>query len=498
MSESSSLVFLNNQDNNTNSRSTNNILVAAAASATYTVVLPSNKSSSSLLTTNSSQRLKMLKQHNLELEQHMRQQQKKDHYQQDSFLKKFSYITKTKNQQKSTKRHLSPFENYDNRKEKNKHFHRRSSIFLSNLSDIDSCSISSKNANRLGIVSNTNSPIISLKHNHSENTNDDNINNVNMSNKDIVHLNSFNNNNEDNNNSNHNNNIWEKSRKRFFLFFSNDSKSFDKNNSNYSENKSFMLTIADVNVKNDLKMNQNDKLSQEYSNTSFSSKNSKKYLFKSYVNRFLTKFNYFVLSPDDNCVFIWLIILNICVLYNLWLIIARQSFEKLQTLFESYWKITDALSDIIYLIDVIVQFRTGYLEQGLLVYNSKKLAINYVKSKQFLFDIFSLAPFELIEYKLNFSMPILRFPRFFKLYRLVELYYIFESRTLYPNVWRVANLTHILFLLGHWFAGFYFLISKAEDFKGIKNCIIKIIRNFYYFTLTHFSIQQNFIKRIFF
>ena len=73
MSESSSLAF----ETPSKSRSTNNIAVAAAL-ATYAVTLPSNKSSTSLLTTNSTHRLKILKQHNLELEQHLRQQQKKD------------------------------------------------------------------------------------------------------------------------------------------------------------------------------------------------------------------------------------------------------------------------------------------------------------------------------------------------------------------------------------------------------------------------------------
>jgi hypothetical protein len=81
-------------------------------------------------------------------------------------------------------------------------------------------------------------------------------------------------------------------------------------------------------------------------------------------------------------------------------------------------------------------------------------------------DIFSLAPLEIIQYMFEYDMPILRFPRFFKCYRTIDFYYMYESRTLYPNVWRVANLTHILFLLGHWFAGFYFLISKVEGFKG--------------------------------
>ncbi|XP_036369310.1 serine-rich adhesin for platelets-like isoform X1 [Octopus sinensis] len=41
-----------------------------------------------------------------------------------------------------------------------------------------------------------------------------------------------------------------------------------------------------------------------------------------------------------------------------------------------------------------------------------------------------------------------------------------ESRTPYPNLFRVANLTHILFLGAHWFAAFFYLISEAENFVG--------------------------------
>ncbi len=41
-----------------------------------------------------------------------------------------------------------------------------------------------------------------------------------------------------------------------------------------------------------------------------------------------------------------------------------------------------------------------------------------------------------------------------------------ESRTVYPNMWRVVNLIHILLLLAHWFGCFYYLISEAEGFVG--------------------------------
>jgi hypothetical protein len=91
--------------------------------------------------------------------------------------------------------------------------------------------------------------------------------------------------------------------------------------------------------------------------------------------------------------------------------------------------------------------------------------MNYVHSSRFIFDIVSLTPLELLQLKFG-SIPILRFPRFLKLYRTFQLYYLLESRTVYPNTYRVLNLLHILLLLGHWLASFYFMVSKAEGFVG--------------------------------
>ena len=62
--------------------------------------------------------------------------------------------------------------------------------------------------------------------------------------------------------------------------------------------------------------------------------------------------------------------------------------------------------------------------------------------------------------------PLLRFPRFLKAYRSYRFVYMVETRTVYPNLWRVANLSHVLFLGSHWFAAFYFMISEAEGFNS--------------------------------
>ncbi|XP_035783080.1 uncharacterized protein LOC118461631 isoform X7 [Anopheles albimanus] len=172
-----------------------------------------------------------------------------------------------------------------------------------------------------------------------------------------------------------------------------------------------------------------------------------------------------VVNPDENFYFYWLMLVTISILYNLWTLIVRQSFPELQSNANRFWISCDCLTDIVFIFDVAVQLRTGYLEQGLMVYDSKKLAGHYLRSRAFLLDLAALIPLDILQLRLG-SQPMLRFPRFFKVYRAVKYYYIVESRTVWPNLWRVVNLIHILLILAHWFGCFYFLLSEAEGFQG--------------------------------
>ncbi|CAB0040536.1 unnamed protein product [Trichogramma brassicae] len=172
-----------------------------------------------------------------------------------------------------------------------------------------------------------------------------------------------------------------------------------------------------------------------------------------------------VVNPDENFYYYWLMLLSGCVLYNLWTLIVRQSMPELQELFPEVWMGFDGFTDLIFFLDVGVQFRTGYLEQGLMVYNSKKLAGHYFRSKCFILDLLALMPLDLLQFNIGVN-PLLRFPRFLKIYRVYNYYYMVESRTVYPNLWRVFNLIHILLILAHWFGCFYYLLSEAEGFHG--------------------------------
>uniref|UniRef100_A0A094ZI65 Cyclic nucleotide-gated olfactory channel n=1 Tax=Schistosoma haematobium TaxID=6185 RepID=A0A094ZI65_SCHHA len=156
---------------------------------------------------------------------------------------------------------------------------------------------------------------------------------------------------------------------------------------------------------------------------------------------------------------------EIALLYNLWTPIARQAFDELQSKYQIIWLSFDILADLIYLIDIFVQCNTSYLKCGLKVRDHQKLAKCYMKSYKFLLDLLSLFPLDLIQFKIGIQ-PMLRFPRFFKWYRCHEWKIRVENRTIFPNLWRVLNLIHILFLGCHWFASFYYLISKYEGFKN--------------------------------
>lgn len=43
-----------------------------------------------------------------------------------------------------------------------------------------------------------------------------------------------------------------------------------------------------------------------------------------------------VVNPDENFYFYWLLVLTICVLYNLWTLIVRQSFPEFQVSFDFF------------------------------------------------------------------------------------------------------------------------------------------------------------------
>ena len=64
-------------------------------------------------------------------------------------------------------------------------------------------------------------------------------------------------------------------------------------------------------------------------------------------------------DPSQAFHFYWLIVVTACVLYNWIFIIARTAFADLQSRALSLWLVLDYVSDVIYILDMVVQFKTG-------------------------------------------------------------------------------------------------------------------------------------------
>ena len=75
----------------------------------------------------------------------------------------------------------------------------------------------------------------------------------------------------------------------------------------------------------------------------------------------VTKKNRFVFKPNKRYFYWWLFIVTLSVLYNGFVIVARQTFKQLQATSwrNGFWLTLDYTADIIYITDTIIQFRTG-------------------------------------------------------------------------------------------------------------------------------------------
>lgn len=107
---------------------------------------------------------------------------------------------------------------------------------------------------------------------------------------------------------------------------------------------------------------------------------------------------------------------------------------------------------------------TGFLEQGLLVKDPKVLKEKYMKTRQFKLDILSILPTDIIFLKIGINNPEWRFNRLFRLTRLFEFFDRTETRTNFPNIFRIGNLVLYIIIIIHWNACLYFAISKTLGF----------------------------------
>ncbi|XP_050417064.2 cyclic nucleotide-gated cation channel alpha-3 [Patella vulgata] len=172
----------------------------------------------------------------------------------------------------------------------------------------------------------------------------------------------------------------------------------------------------------------------------------------------------YVIDPAEPLWFYWSLIASLAVFYNLVCVFLRAVWVEMNMKeWEMAWFILDYTSDFITILDMFVRCRLGFLEQGILVTEKKRLVKVYIKSPKFFIDIFSILPFDLF-YLLTGLNTLFRMNRIVRIWRVLEFYHDSETRTTFPNGFRMIFLVISICLMIHWNACIYYSMSKALGF----------------------------------
>ena len=69
-------------------------------------------------------------------------------------------------------------------------------------------------------------------------------------------------------------------------------------------------------------------------------------------------------KPKSSFMLTWLALVSLAILYNLWTTIAREAFRNIVEGYLLVWLVCDALADLVYVLDIVVQALTGFYEKA--------------------------------------------------------------------------------------------------------------------------------------
>ena len=145
------------------------------------------------------------------------------------------------------------------------------------------------------------------------------------------------------------------------------------------------------------------------------------------------------------------------------------------------WFVIDRLLEVIFFIDIVLNFNTGYRDHDVVVVDRTLIAQNYIFG-WFFIDLLATIPFDLIfEVK---TSPLLE-PSVFrlsKLPRLLRLLRLFRAHRVFTSVRDSLRFGHALerltklivsaVFVAHWFACIFHFIGVTERARGEENWIV--------------------------
>ena len=130
----------------------------------------------------------------------------------------------------------------------------------------------------------------------------------------------------------------------------------------------------------------------------------------------------------------------------------------------------DYLADFLYICDIIFNFRTGFLEEGVLQTDPLRLRHHYMNTTKFYADCLCLLPLDILYLSIGYNS-ILRCFRIVKIYKFWALLDRTERHTNYPNIFRSMVMLHYLFAIFHWNACFCYLFASYLKHHSNTNLV---------------------------
>ena len=203
-----------------------------------------------------------------------------------------------------------------------------------------------------------------------------------------------------------------------------------------------------------------------------------------------------ILDPKSTVVYGWNCVLAGAIFYHFWTIIFRIAFLDESSISRRVvaFLVFDYIIDLVFILDILISSRISFLQNGILVQDGKRVAFTYLFTRSFYLDIVAILPVDFLYFAFGVT-PALRLVRLTKVYKLIKLKTSVESFSSSPALLRASLLVHSMFLLIHWNASFYFMISEHEGLGSnewvypalngsFDSLTRKYARSFYWSTLT--------------
>ncbi|XP_029564307.1 potassium/sodium hyperpolarization-activated cyclic nucleotide-gated channel 1-like [Salmo trutta] len=202
---------------------------------------------------------------------------------------------------------------------------------------------------------------------------------------------------------------------------------------------------------------------------------------------------YWIIHPYSDFRFYWDLVMLVMMMGNLIIIPVGITFFSEQT--TTTWLIFNVASDTIFLVDLVMNFRTGVVneESSEIILDPKVIKMNYLKT-WFVVDFLSSIPvdyiFLIVEkgfdsevYKTARALRIVRFTKILSLLRLLRLSrlirYIHQWEEIFHMTYdlasavvRIFNLIGMMLLLCHWDGCLQFLVPLLQDFP--QDCWVSL------------------------